>query len=277
MRTFSVYTEYRQLKEAIVCSPANYYQTAPINDVEAHYLLEDPPVREQLIAEHKVFTDTLESLGVSLHFLEAAAGVPHQVFTRDVGFAVGENFFLANLAKDIRKPEVEILQKTLLREQVDFKKISTGLIEGGDVVVHKPYVFVGLSQRTDLQGIAELTRMLGSKWKVITFALASNVLHLDCTLAVLNSDTIIWCPELILDQHELIEKVFSKRIRISDEQAFHMAANVLMVNPYKVIVEKRHVNLQAELEKIGLQTYPIDWTETKKLGGLFRCATCPLA
>ena len=150
-------------------------------------------------------------------------------------------------------------------------------IEGGDVLVHAPYVFVGLSQRTNLQAVDSLQRQLGKDWQVISFQLSPHILHLDCVMAILNEDTIICCPELILSNREKLQDIFKEQILISDEQVFHMAANILTVNPENVLIEQRHKKLQVDLQKRGIKAHPISWSEIKKLGGLFRCCTCPLA
>lgn len=277
MRTFSVYTEYRQLKEVLVCRPTHYFQSRPINNVEAHYFKNDPPVRENLLQEHRVWTDLLEQLGVQCVYLEEKEGLPHQLFTRDVGFAVGGDFFLAKMAKEIRKKEVEVLQEWLKKEEVPFKIFPSGTVEGGDVLVHAPYVFVGLSQRTNKTGIGHLAKFLGKNWKVVPILLEASVLHLDCVLAILNEETIVWCPDLIVGQHEWLKKTFRNRVAISAEESFHMAANLLTINPDHVLVEAKQFRLQTELQKMGIKIHPIPWSEIKKLGGLFRCASCPIA
>lgn len=276
-RVFSVHNEYTQLKEAIVSSPTNYQQKRPINVVEEYYFKNDPPVRENLVREHKVWTDTLERLGVSLIFLKSQPGLPHQLFTRDIGFAVGEHFYIANMAKKIRKNEVGVLQDWLEKEGIDFRIVPKGTIEGGDILVHYPYVFAGLSQRTNSVAIDGLSRQLGGDWRVIPIQLDPSVLHLDCVLSILSSETVIWCPELVLSHHDLLKGVFGTRIAVSREEAFHMAVNILTINPENVLVEAKQLRLQEELKRVGISLHPIDWSEIKKLGGLFRCATCPIS
>lgn len=277
MRTFSVHTEFRQLKEAIVCRPSNYFKSDPINVVEQHYLKKEPPTRRKLMKEHEVWAQTLKKLGVKLIFLKSTLGLPHQLFTRDVAFAIGEHFFLANMAKDIRKGETKILEEWLHKNKILFKRIPEGLIEGGDVLIHGTQVFVGLSQRTNRRGVRALAKLLGPSWEVIPIRLRKQVLHLDCVLAILNASTIIWCPDLILSHHKLLKNIFKKRIKISKEEAFHMAANVLTVNPGNILVGAMHKRLQKELKQVGIKVHLIEWKEIKKLGGLFRCATCPLS
>lgn len=277
MFTFAVHNEFTQLKKALVCRPTNYTQVKPINNVEEFYFKNDPPLREKLVAEHKVWTDLLETLGVELVYLKSKKGMPHQLFTRDVGFAVGEHFYLANMAKEVRKREANVLREWFETEAVPYRTIPEGFIEGGDVLVHFPYLYVGLSQRTDKKGIHALEKQVGSQWKVISIKLAPEVLHLDCVLAIINPGTMIWCPDLILSHKALLSGTFQHCIPVSREESFHMAVNVLTVNPDNILVGAGQMRLQMELKNVGVQVHPVDWSEIKKLGGLFRCATCPLA
>lgn len=277
MSTFSVLTEYRPLKKALVCPPTLYYQMNPINHVEAHYLACDPPQREDLVRQHRVWTEKMGQLGVELVTLKPIRGLPHQLFTRDIGFAVGETLFVANMAKPIRQKETEVFRHWLVENKMDFQTIPKGTIEGGDVLIHSPYVFVGISQRTTLVAAKNLQKILGKEWKVVPLRLEKTILHLDCVMAIINSETMVWAPELILDRHEMLRETFPYRIEATRDQVFHMAVNMLVINPNNVIIEARHLKLKQELTEREICVHPIDWSEIKKLGGLFRCCTLPLA
>lgn len=277
MSSFSVLTEYRQLKKALVSPPTLYFQVAPINHVEEHYLLKDPPKREDLVRQHHTWTESMEKLGVELITLEPTEGLPHQCFTRDIGFAVGETLFVSNMAKPIRKRENEVFRHWLDERKMEYQTIPKETIEGGDVLVHSPYVFVGISQRTTLTASKTLQQILGKEWKVIPIRLEKTVLHLDCVLSILNAETMVWAPELIMDHHAMLQETFPQQVSVTREEAFHMAVNMLVINPHNVIIEARHVKLKKELTQLKITAHPIDWSEIKKLGGLFRCCTLPLS
>jgi len=87
---------------------------------------------------------------------------------------------------------------------------------------------------------------------------------------------MIWCPDLIVSGRQVIEERFLDRISVTRDDTFHMATNVLMIDPSNVIVEKRHTMLRDQLTRRGISVHSLDWSEMKKFGGLFRCAVCPL-
>lgn len=277
MQNFSVYTEYRQLKKVLVCRPEFYRQTEPINHTQRHYFKTNPPFIEALLEEHDRWTQTLTKLGVELVYLPAKPGLPYQMFTRDPGFAVGDHFFLSNMREPVRQGESAVFLQWLEEQKIPFHTIPEGFIEGGDILVHAPYLFVGQGRRTNAKGLAGLKQHLGKEWKVVPITTAPTVLHLDCVLSILDEQTILWSPDLLQGGHEILEKIFPRQIVISKTEAFHLASNLLIVNPPHLIVSERQKRVAKELKALGFKPHPVPWPETKKLGGLFRCASCPLA
>lgn len=277
MKTISVYNEFGGLNGAIVRRPIGSGVLRPINEVQAHYFESDPPSLSQLLVEHQMWTYLLQGFQVSLDYLEETDDGSHNpCFTRDIGFAIGNRFFLANVVEDQRKGEITTLRRWLETMHQPYEIVSDGLIEGGDVLVDEPYVYIGIGQRSNIQGAMWLNSILGSSWEVIPIQLEKGILHLDCALAIINNNTIIWCPDLLVGGRQVFEKRFDDRISVTREDVFHMATNVLMINPSNVVVERRHTTLQSELTKRGIRVHSLDWSEMKKFGGLFRCALCPL-
>jgi N-dimethylarginine dimethylaminohydrolase len=169
-----------------------------------------------------------------------------------------------------------VLSQWLTDAGIPFEELLHGTIEGGDVIVHHPFVFVGLSQRTDRAGLSALRDRLDAEWEVVPIPLAPSVLHLDCVFAILGPARMLWCPSLITDGHDRLREIFHERLEVTQEQVLHMAANVLLINPTTVCVEQRQHILKLDLEALGFTVHVVDWRETKKLGGLFRCASAPL-
>jgi N-dimethylarginine dimethylaminohydrolase len=276
-KIISIYNEFGGLNEAIVRRPIGSGILNPINEVQAHYFESDPPSLSQLLVEHQTWTNLLQGFKVSLDYLEETDDGSHNpCFTRDIGFAIGERLFLSSVVENQRKGEIATLRKWLNTMNQPHEIVSDGFIEGGDVLVDEPYVYIGIGQRSNIEGAMWLSRTLGSSWEVIPIQLEKGILHLDCVLAIISDNTIIWCPDLLAGGRQVFEKRFGDRISVTREDVFHMAANVLMINPSNVVVERRHTELQNQLTGRGIRVHSLDWREMKKFGGLFRCAICPL-
>lgn len=278
MKTISVYNEFGRLSRAIVRRPIGNGVLRPINEVQARYFKSDPPSLQQLLVEHQMWTNLLQEFQVVFDYLEETDDGSHNpCFTRDIGFAIGDRFFLSNVVENQRKGEITALRRWLDTMHQPYEIVSDGFIEGGDVLVDEPYVYIGIGQRSNVEGVTWLSSTLGSSWKVVPIQLEKSVLHLDCVLAIINHNTIIWCPDLLVGGgHQVFEERFGDRISVTREDVFHMATNVLMIDPANVVVERRHTKLQNQLTRRGISVHSLDWSEMKKFGGLFRCALCPL-
>ena len=108
-------TEYDTLRRVILCPPKFMAIEEVINDVQRHY--EDENIDSELaMRQHAEFERTLKEHGVEVIKLPASEQFPEQVFTRDIGFAVGDELFVSEMASDIRKGEEEVLEEWLEEE-----------------------------------------------------------------------------------------------------------------------------------------------------------------
>lgn len=276
MRPLRVMNEFDRLRDVIVCEPHVVRVGRPINAVQRHFFEHDPPDVAAIGPAYHVWVRVLADAGVQCHWVHPDASMPSQMYTRDVGFVIGERMFVGNMALALRQRETAGFVDVLEAQHIAWTGISTGTIEGGDVLVHAPDVFVGIGERTTAGAAKELARLLGAGWNVVPIHLARGVLHLDCVMTILAADTVLWCPTLITDQHAVIQERFPNRSAVTEDQVLHMATNVLVLAPRVVCVEQRQTQLQTVLRERGFTVHAVDWTEIRKLGGLFRCATCPL-
>ncbi len=273
----SVYNEYGKLKKVVVCAPSGAELVEPINEVQRFFMQHDPPVIALMKPQFETWLRILEQEQVELAALPSLLTLPEQVFTRDIAFAIGEQIFLANMVKPVRRDEVPIIRDWFDANGYCYANIPRGSIEGGDVLIDYPMVYIGLGERTEPEAVAELRKLLSTEWQVVPVRLAPKVLHLDCVVSILEDDLIMWCPELIHEaDRSIFEAEFPRRIVITTEQVLHMGANVLKITSRLVTIESRQIKLRSQLANLGYDVRSVDWSEIKKFGGLFRCATAPL-
>lgn len=276
MPPYSIFNEFDPLRSALVCPPDYFCLGAPINAVSEYFFQHDPPRLVAIQPQYQAWRQVVADQGVVPQELSPQPDLPFQMYTRDIGFVIGERLFVANMGRSIRHGETTIFRAWLEARELPYHVIPDGIIEGGDVLVHHPYVFVGVGERTTQAGIEALRALLGAPWQVIPIALVPGVLHLDCACTIIGPETILWCPELIRSGREALEAQFPRRIPLTSDEVFHMATNVLVLNPTTLCLESRQHRVRQALEAIGYAVLSVDWGELKKLGGLFRCATLPL-
>lgn len=218
-----------------------------------------------------------------------------QTFTRDLGFVIGDRFVWANLKRANRRPEIEKL-RPVLEAVVGPKNMVTVppeiLVEGGDIVMIKGRVLVGVGQnpqwsRTSAEAVDFLRRMFPDR-EVIRISTNCrddeaaqprvHPLHLDCAFqpagaghAIFYEGGFVGRPEPIFD---LIGE--SNLIRVTGPEMFALRPNLFSLAPDKMISAPSFTDMNNALRRIGITIVEVPYEEVAKLGGLFRCSTLPL-
>lgn len=227
---------------------------------------------------------TLEAAGVEVlqpRSLEAQK----QIFTRDIGFVIDNKFVVANMKEPLRQGEISGIDFILDNiNEADIIRVPEGAtIEGGDVLVHRNHVFVGISKRTNQAGFDFIKSQFPHKQfhaleLVTSDDPITNILHLDCAFQPVGSKFAIFYEEGFLNTPDIIFQLFGEEnlIRVSQEEKNQMFPNVFSISPTDVLIEKGFTRLIQELEARDIACHPVKYSETSKLSGLLRCSTLPL-
>lgn len=275
--------ETGKLVEVILGYPDNFYADPDMiisQTMAETYSTGNKPTSERAKPEFDNFKKTMEERGVSV-YQPSPYEVTDQLTPRDIGFVIGKTFFVSNMATDARRKEWNGIQYLIkLFPKVVWVPESI-VIEGGDIVVDKGFVFVGISQRTTENGFKWLkTQLENSGFTIIPVYLKSlgqgeHVLHLDCAFVpVGEKHALIYpkgmqeVPTEILDNYDLIE--------VTKEEQSDLATNVLSISPACIVIRHTATRINEVLSNLGIEVIPIKFDEAPKTGGSFRCCTLPL-
>lgn len=264
MSKISCFNEYAPLKKVLVCEPKFLMQPESMN-----------VSIDLAIKEHHHFVSTLKTCGIEVISLPAVKQFPEQVFTRDTGFVLGEDFFVANIENYIRQGEENYLKEQLTEAAIPYQTIAKGKIEGGDVMIDGETVYVGISNRTNTEAARQLQSFLPN-FNIIEVPFSDAYLHLDCVFNILSSNEAIIYPEEI---HGEKIKDLKKRydlIAVSEEEQATLATNILSLGNKKIISLPINKNINKELRLRGYEVIEVDFMEMIKFGGSFRCCTLPI-
>jgi len=267
-------SEYAKLDQVLVCEPSYMEIKEVINHVQKKY--EHQNINKRLAQQqHLDFTKVLEQNGVTVIDLGAKREFPEQVFTRDIGFVIGENIFVSKMASDIRKGEVKVLENLLQNHDLKYNKLHANKIEGGDVIVDGDIVFIGMGNRTCLEATRELQKKLPNH-SIIPLAFDPKYLHLDCLFNILSSEVALIYPEAF-DQATLesLEKRY-QLVEVSSDEQFSLGTNVLSIGNNKVISQPQNTKVNQSIRSLGFEVIEVDFSEIIKSGGSFRCCSMPL-
>lgn len=269
-----VMNEYDELKKVILCQPQYMTIREVINETQKHFKDEGIHI-ELALEQHQNFADTLRQYGAEVILLPYHKKFPEQVFTRDIGFTLGQTIFVAEMASDVRKGEEEVLKQWLEDEEISYYNLLGDQIEGGDVIIDQDNIYIGLSNRTNQYAVEHLQGLL-PQFKVQPISFEAKYLHLDCVFNVVSPEIALIYRPALTDQDI---KLFSEKyelIDVSEEEQFTLGTNVLGIGNKRIfsLPINKHVNEQ--LRKKGFEVIEVDITEIIKSGGSFRCCTLPI-
>lgn len=267
-------SEYDTLKRVLLCQPQYMTIRQVINETQEHFKNEGIHI-ERALEQHAEFVKTLKQYEIDVVLLPYHKKFPEQVFTRDIGFTLGETIFVANMATEARAGEENVLKQWLEDEEISYFNLVKEYIEGGDVIIDRDTIYVGLSSRTDEKATTHIKRLLNN-FNVVTIPFKEKYLHLDCVFNVVSPDVALIYPhaltqkdiELFASRYELIE--------VSEEEQFQLGTNVFSIGNKRVISLPVNKNVNDQLRSRGFEVIEVDITEIIKSGGSFRCCTLPI-
>jgi len=269
------FTEYNVLKKVILCQPQYMNIRDVINETQKHFKNEGIHI-EKALEQHDKFVSALREQGIEVILLPYHKKYPEQVFTRDIGFTLGETIFVADMASAVRNGEENVLKQWLEDEEISYYNIIGHQIEGGDVIIDRDTIYIGLSDRTNAEAIEHLQNLLKKQFDIIPIDFKSKYLHLDCVFNIVSPELAIIYPDALKPEHiELFKKRYEV-IEVSQEEQFTLGTNLLSIGYNKIISLLVNKKVNAELRKRGFEIIEVDITEIIKSGGSFRCCTLPI-
>ena len=254
------------------------------------------PLEKDMITELSELEDILVKHNVKVYRPEVINDY-NQIFSRDIGFVIDDFFIVANILPE-RSKEISAIDNVinLISEKRIINLPQECHVEGGDVILHNDYVFIGTyngddytsfkTARTNYEAINFLKERFPEK-KIISFDLiksdidpTKNALHLDCCLQPVGNNKLVACPEAFFkrDQYEWLINHFGKEniLEISLNEMSEMHCNFFSIDTNIVVSEKSFTKLNNWLRSFDIIVEEINYKEISKQGGLLRCSTLPL-
>ncbi|KMJ60477.1 hypothetical protein AB685_01175 [Bacillus sp. LL01] len=267
-------SEFGELKKVVVCPPTHMSISEVINETQKHYV-EDNIDETLATKQHRSFTQTMLSHGIDVYSLPPSEQFPEQVFTRDIGFTLGDHVFVSHMGSDIRSGEEDVLKSWLDENHASYTPLSGHSIEGGDVMIDRDIVYVGISGRTSHEGLGRFRDAL-PEHTVYPIPIDKSYLHLDCVFNVISpTEALIFSPALKKEEIDFLSNRY-ELIEVSKDEQFTMGTNVLSIGNKKIFSLPCNTNVNEQLRRRGYEVLEVDISEIIKSGGSFRCCTLPL-
>ena len=139
------------------------------------------PIYEKALQQHDTYIEALKQCGVEVTVLEADERYPDSCFVEDPALITRKCAIITNPGAASRNGEkneiIGAVKKFFPEDKIEYIK-DPGTLEGGDVMMVGDTFYVGLSARTNAEGIRQLTEILNKYGLECIQVPLEKVLHL---------------------------------------------------------------------------------------------------
>jgi dimethylargininase len=224
------------------------------------------PVYDQVLHQHAHYCDALRECGLTITTLEADPDHPDSTFVEDTAVLTERKAILTRPGARSREGEVTAMRAALSSFFPATAEIEApGTLDGGDICEAENQFFLGLSHRTNEEGVRQLAAQLareGYTSSVIDVRGMNSILHLKSGTSYIGNHTLVVMEEMVhlFPGYELIH--------VAEEESY--AANCVRVNE-RVLVAAGYPRLTAELTARGFHPLELEMSEFQKMDGGLSC------
>jgi dimethylargininase len=216
--------------------------------------------------EHLAYEDTLRSVGASVVRAPDAPDQPDGVFGEDTAIVLDEVAVITRPGAPTRRPETIGIAQVLgnYRELCYLEAPAT--LDGGDVLRLGRVLYVGQSQRTNAEAVAQLRSLLRQwEYRVVPVDV-TGCLHLKSAVTAVGDGRLLinraWTDASVFEANELLD--------VAEPEPF--GANALLVRDS--VMYPSHLTRTAErLERAGINVIRTACREIAKAEGAVTCCS----
>jgi dimethylargininase len=216
--------------------------------------------------QHHAYEKLLEKLGANVVSLLAEPELPDSMFVEDPAIVLDELAVILPLGTETRRREAASLAQALSR----FRKLEyvtlPGTLEGGDVLRIGRKLFVGLTKRSNAEGIRQLAAILAPHDYEVLAVPVTGCLHLKSAVTSLGRNTLLanrpWFNTAVFASYEWIDV----------DPAEQHAANALALGD-TIIFPASFPRTRARIEARGFHVTPLDISELQKAESGLTCSS----
>lgn len=228
----------------------------------------DPINVSAAMAEHACYEEALRSLGATVVRAPPEPALPDAVFVEDTALALDDVAVITRPGAPTRRREVESMAKVLSAYKPLLRIQSPGTLDGGDVLRVRQKLYVGLSSRTNREGVSQLEVLL-NKWDYEVIRVqVKGCLHLKSAVTQVAEDLLLINPRFVgLECFAPMDMV-----PVAPSEAD--GANALWISGAGAVIYAAHHPETAErLDRAGVRVVPVPSTELAKAEGGVTCCS----
>jgi dimethylargininase len=217
-------------------------------------------------AQHRAYEQLLEKLGAHVLSLPSELDLPDSMFVEDPAIILDELAVIFPLGTESRRPEAASLAQAISK----FRKLEhvtlPGTLEGGDILRIGRQLFVGVTKRSNAEGIRQLAAILFPHHYEVIPVPVTGCLHLKSAVTLLGRNT------LLANRAWFDPAPFSGYIWIDVDPSEPHAANALALEN-TIIFPASFPRTRALIEACGFHVTPLDISELQKAESGLTCSS----
>lgn len=219
--------------------------------------------------QHAAYEHALGQMGCIVESVAAAMNMPDSVFIEDTAVIFDEIAVIARPGVTSRQRETEAVAAALARYRRLAAVSAPATLDGGDVLRVGRGVYVGVSGRTNAEGVRQLADLVAPHGYRVHAVETRGCLHLKSAVTCAADDLLVVNPAWV----EVSQFVGLKAVEVDRSEPF--AANVLRVGT-AVLCAAAAPRTRARLGRHGLDVRVVDVSELAKAEGALTCCSLVL-
>jgi len=237
-----------------------------INRCELTHLERQPIDFAKAVEQHTQYEACLRELGVSVVSLPAEPELPDSMFVEDPAVVVKEIAVMTRMGAGSRRNESKSLAEALAQFRPLRWMQPPATLEGGDVLRIGSALYVGLSARTNLEGITQLATALAPFGYSVRPVEVRGCLHLKSACCYAGDQAILangdWIDTSLFDGLRVVN--------VPREEP--RAANVLAIDETVVVPAAFPATMEL-LRRLGREVRTLDISELMKAEAGLTCSS----
>jgi dimethylargininase len=239
-----------------------------MNDCELSFTSRSPIDIDRAIAQHAEYRALLKNCGADVTLLGPSPDLPDCTFVEDTAVVLEEIAIITSPGAPSRRAEVDDIAEALRPHRpLEWVRLPATL-DGGDVVHIGRTLLVGLSARTNGEGVAALHEIGTSHGHRVWPVAIRECLHLKSACTALDERTLLANPAWI--EPEAFRALSERYQIVIIPPAEPFAADVLRIGT-KICLPAAHQQTAALIAELGFEVLTVDLSEFAKAEGGVTC------
>ena len=237
-----------------------------LESCELTHLAREPLDVGRARAQHRAYAAVLARLGCDVRWIPEAPDLPDAVFVEDTAVVVDEIAVVTRPGAASRRSETATVAAALAAYRRVVTVAAPATLDGGDVLRVGRTVYVGRSERTNPEGIAQLEQHLAPFGYRVLAASVHGCLHLKSAVTEVADSTLLYNPAWV------DPGTFHDVSMLPIDPAEPFAANGLRIGT-SLVYPNAFPRTRARMEQRGIDVSVVEVSELAKAEGAVTCCS----